>query len=180
MNAVPMVWKVRFLFKNEKENAFRFSNRFIQCRHKPVYVPENFKRQHWPEHTYLLAMAIRIINRHREIIIEYKYENWNQTCYRINPNDTLVLLGDYDVTQTDDSQSRAFDVERLISNDDYDPATHENDIALLVLNMTTVYNNFIQPACLPVPGPRYANQTAVITGTSSEGHKSIGGQNCCL
>ncbi|XP_054282696.1 uncharacterized protein LOC128999931 [Macrosteles quadrilineatus] len=86
-------------------------------------------------------------------------------CFRtINASDILVVLGDYDVRKTNESRSRAFSVERLISNDDYDPATHENDIALLVLNTTTAYNNYIQPACLPAPGPRYTNVSAVITG----------------
>lgn len=76
----------------------------------------------------------------------------------------IVLLGDYDLKRPDESKSRAFSVTQLIIHEDFDVTTYENDITIMVLNSTTVYNSFIQPACLPPLGPRFINTTAVVTG----------------
>ncbi|XP_046686836.1 proclotting enzyme-like [Homalodisca vitripennis] len=86
-------------------------------------------------------------------------------CFpKADPNEVIVLLGDYDLRRPDESKSRAFSVVQLIIHEDFDVTTFENDITIMVLNTTTIYNSFIQPCCLPPPGPRFANSTAVVTG----------------
>lgn len=83
---------------------------------------------------------------------------------RADPNEVIVLLGDYDLKRPDDSKSKAFSVVQMLINEDFDVTTFEHDIAILVLNATSGYNSYVQPCCLPPPDKRYLDTNAVVTG----------------
>ncbi|XP_028839290.1 transmembrane protease serine 13b [Denticeps clupeoides] len=66
----------------------------------------------------------------------------------------------------------AYTVKQIITHENYNPETHENDIALLKLNSPVQYSDTIKPVCLPAfdqmlsPG---ANCSTTGFGTTTEG-----------
>lgn len=86
------------------------------------------------------------------------------SVFRSEEKDIIVRLGDHDLTIPDETKPEDFNVTRIIRHEDYSNITYRHDIALLVLDKPIRYNTYMQPVCLPPPGPRYANITAVVTG----------------
>ncbi|KAH8354731.1 hypothetical protein KR084_004923, partial [Drosophila pseudotakahashii] len=87
----------------------------------------------------------------------------------------LVRLGVWDVQQLTDAQD--IPIARAIVHEKYQPSEttgtnlekHSNDIALLLLNRTVTYSEFIQPICLPsilypLRGDGYVNYALTIAG----------------
>lgn len=61
-----------------------------------------------------------------------------------------VLLGELDYVRDDDvAQPIRFNVAERIRHPDYTSKYKYNDIALLRLNETVTFNDYIRPACLP-------------------------------
>lgn len=61
-----------------------------------------------------------------------------------------------------------YKVMNIRSHPDYDPATHANDISILKLSKSVVYNSFIRPICLPkINMDIYNNQSAVVAGENT-------------
>ncbi|XP_036446362.1 transmembrane protease serine 9-like [Colossoma macropomum] len=56
-------------------------------------------------------------------------------------------------------------VLQLIVHDNYDPVTHDNDIALLQLSSSVAFTNYIKPVCLATAGSTFFNGTLTwVTG----------------
>uniref|UniRef100_A0A1B6DWJ8 Peptidase S1 domain-containing protein n=1 Tax=Clastoptera arizonana TaxID=38151 RepID=A0A1B6DWJ8_9HEMI len=82
----------------------------------------------------------------------------------LSEKDIIVRLGDHDLTVPDETKPEDFNVAQIIRHEDYSNITYRHDIALLVLDKPMEYNTYMQPICLPPPGPRFSNITAVVTG----------------
>lgn len=76
-----------------------------------------------------------------------------------------VRLGEYDFLSQNETESVDSNVTEIKIHRDYDPATQQHDIALLKLNKTIKYNQFIRPVCLPTVQIK-VNQTAIVTGNA--------------
>nr|XP_031836002.1 serine protease filzig [Nomia melanderi] len=79
---------------------------------------------------------------------------------------TLVaVFGEYDLSgELEDKRSMTRNVRRVIVNRGYDPATFENDLALLELESPIVFDDHIVPICMPEDGIDYTGRMATVTG----------------
>ncbi|XP_044298088.1 transmembrane protease serine 2 [Varanus komodoensis] len=69
------------------------------------------------------------------------------------------------LTQPEMISSKGHSVARIISHPNYDPATKNNDVALMKLQSPLLFNEFIRPVCLPNPGMMFQpEQWSWITG----------------
>lgn len=76
-----------------------------------------------------------------------------------------MRLGDYNLKgQTELYPHEEFTVRRKVVNENYNPATYQNDIALLELSEEVVYRQHIIPVCLPAKGDNFTGKTATVTG----------------
>lgn len=76
-----------------------------------------------------------------------------------------VRLGDYNLKgQTEMYPHEEFMVRRKVVNENYNPATYQNDIALLELTEGVKYRQHIIPVCLPEKGDNFTGKTATVTG----------------
>ena len=85
--------------------------------------------------------------------------------YRTPATNLRVRLGDYNLKgQTEAYPHEEFTVKRKVVNENYNPATYQNDIALLELSEEVVYRQHIVPVCLPSKGDNFTGKTATVTG----------------
>nr|XP_033340000.1 serine protease filzig [Megalopta genalis] len=79
---------------------------------------------------------------------------------------TLVaVFGEYDLSgELEDKRSVTRNVRRVIVNRGYDPATFENDLALLELESPVVFDDHIVPICMPEEGIDFTGRMATVTG----------------
>lgn len=59
-----------------------------------------------------------------------------------------VRLGDLDLSRSDDSEHRDYDIEKIITHPEYTYSQKYNDIALLSTTTKIQFTKFIRPACL--------------------------------
>lgn len=72
---------------------------------------------------------------------------------RTPANNIKIRLGDYNLrASTEQYPHEEYSVKRKVVNEAYNPATYQNDIALLELNQEIVYRPHILPICLPPKG----------------------------
>ncbi|XP_033752445.1 deleted in malignant brain tumors 1 protein-like isoform X2 [Pecten maximus] len=73
-------------------------------------------------------------------------------------SDFLLRVGDLNNKSPDDNEAE-FEVETLLNHESYNDVTYNNDIALLKVKAKNghgiVFNDFIQPACLPTSNTEY-------------------------
>ena len=79
---------------------------------------------------------------------------WISPLLNRTPASSLkIRLGDYNLrAQTEQYQHEEYGVKRKVVNENYNPATYQNDIALLELNQDVIYRPHILPICLPPKG----------------------------
>lgn len=76
-----------------------------------------------------------------------------------------LRLGDYNLKgQTEKFAHEEFGVKRKIVNEQYNPATYQNDIALLELSQEVDYKQHIVPVCLPSKDDNSTGRMATVTG----------------
>lgn len=74
-------------------------------------------------------------------------------------------MGDYNLrAQTEKFAHEEFGVKRKVVNEKYNPATYQNDIALLELSQEVTYRQHIIPVCLPEKGTNFTGRSATVTG----------------
>lgn len=76
----------------------------------------------------------------------------------IRASSVTVRLGEHDLKLTGDGEIDV-GVERIIVHPNFQPKTFKNDIALIKLDRKIVFNDTIEPACLPYDNLKLANQT---------------------
>ncbi|KZC07075.1 Serine proteinase stubble, partial [Dufourea novaeangliae] len=79
---------------------------------------------------------------------------------------TLVaVFGEFDLSgELEGKRSLTRNVRRVIVNRGYDPATFENDLALLELDSPVEFDEHIVPICMPEDGTDYTGRMATVTG----------------
>ena len=96
-------------------------------------------------------------------LITHRYVITSGQCtHTFNSSDTvLVRLGDYDLKNTSDCVEfvqfgsldcvdiQEYGVEKIITHPFYNRITFYNDIALLRLNTTAFFSNYVRPICVP-------------------------------
>lgn len=60
----------------------------------------------------------------------------------------MVVLGEYDMEEVE-GWERMKSVSMIVMHPDYDPFSHDNDIALIRLSSPVIYNDRIRPLNLP-------------------------------
>ncbi|XP_044734979.1 trypsin-1-like [Chrysoperla carnea] len=83
--------------------------------------------------------------------------------------DVFVKLGEYDFDDDDETRPRVYAVKNLTNHKDYDPATYDNDIAILELERSTIFNTYIWPICLPPIGSDFTGKNAIVAGWGTQG-----------
>lgn len=88
----------------------------------------------------------------------------------------LVRLGDLDLTKdTDDASPKDFLVKRVIRHPEYKSSSRYHDIALIELNATVEFNEYMKPACLNAAKTTNRDVNYIATGwglTAFAGEKS--------
>ena len=77
----------------------------------------------------------------------------------------VAVFGEFDLTgELESKRSVSKNVRRVIVNRGYDPATFENDLALLELESPVLFDVHIVPICMPEPDVDYTGRMATVTG----------------
>ncbi|KAK3690830.1 hypothetical protein RRG08_021530 [Elysia crispata] len=88
-----------------------------------------------------------------------------------------MMVGDHNNTNQPDRGEQEFQVEEMILHENYSKADYDYDIALLKVKKINgkgiVFNNFVQPACLPTPTTPYLEGT--MCDISGWGETELGG-----
>lgn len=77
-----------------------------------------------------------------------------------------VRVGEY-TFDNDGGDHFDYKVQSIQKHQDYDTETFVNDIAILTLPQSVVFNDDVWPVCLPQPGPLYTDEEATVTGKVS-------------
>ncbi|XP_018337986.1 PREDICTED: mucin-5AC isoform X1 [Trachymyrmex septentrionalis] len=77
----------------------------------------------------------------------------------------VAVFGEYDISgELESKRSVTKNVRRVIVNRGYDPATFENDVALLELESPVQFDEHIVPICMPEDGIDFTGRMATVTG----------------
>lgn len=77
----------------------------------------------------------------------------------------VAVFGEFDISgELESRRSITKNVRRVIVNRGYDPATFENDLALLELESPVQFDEHIVPICMPADGIDFTGRMATVTG----------------
>ncbi|XP_025269906.1 uncharacterized protein LOC105251146 isoform X1 [Camponotus floridanus] len=77
----------------------------------------------------------------------------------------VAVFGEFDISgELESKRSVTKNVRRVIVNRGYDPATFENDLALLELESPVQFDEHIVPICMPEDGIDFTGRMATVTG----------------
>ncbi|EFN77168.1 Serine proteinase stubble [Harpegnathos saltator] len=77
----------------------------------------------------------------------------------------VAVFGEFDISgELESKRSVTKNVRRVIVNRGYDPATFENDLALLELETPVQFDEHIVPICMPDDGIDFTGRMATVTG----------------
>ncbi|XP_029172443.1 serine protease lint [Nylanderia fulva] len=77
----------------------------------------------------------------------------------------VAVFGEFDISgELESKRSVTKNVRRVIVNRGYDPATFENDLALLELESPVQFDEHIVPICMPNDGIDFTGRMATVTG----------------
>ncbi|XP_071555517.1 uncharacterized protein Flz [Temnothorax nylanderi] len=77
----------------------------------------------------------------------------------------VAVFGEFDISgELEPKRSVTKNVRRVIVNRGYDPATFENDLALLELESPVQFDEHIVPICMPEDGSDFTGRMATVTG----------------
>ncbi|XP_055378916.1 venom protease [Condylostylus longicornis] len=89
-------------------------------------------------------------------------------CTNKIEKELFVRLGEYDVRQINETRSRDFRIANVKQHIDFDPITYENDIAIIVLERSTIFNSYIWPVCMPPLEENWEGWNAVVIGWGTQ------------
>merc|ERR1712154_157148 len=128
-----------------------------------------------PYQAYLQACQGRRCAMCGATLINKKYAITAMHCLPDGFDNLQLVLGEHNIKQAAEQHAKTIGVTAIKRND-YDERTTTNDIAILKLSEEVVFNDHIQPACLPSnKAEQYVDQSAVVSGwgtTSSGGDTS--------
>lgn len=78
-------------------------------------------------------------------------------------DEIIVRLGEWNFFDPLETKHLDVYISEMKVHDDYDPATKNNDIALLKLDRSVEYTQYIRPICLPSVELKY-NETSIVSG----------------
>lgn len=88
--------------------------------------------------------------------------------YRYDKNELTVRLGEYDQKVKNETRSRDFRILEIRQHIAFDETTYYNDIAILKLHQSVLFNSYIWPVCLPPTGENFAGWNGIVTGWGSQ------------
>lgn len=83
-------------------------------------------------------------------------------------NDITVRLGEYNFGAKNETRSRDIRVADIRQHIDFDDVTYDNDIAIIKLQQTTVFNTYIWPVCMPPRDDLFVGSTGFVIGWGSQ------------
>lgn len=83
-------------------------------------------------------------------------------------NDITVRLGEYNFGSKNETRSRDFRVADIRQHIDFDDVTYDNDIAILKLQQTALFNTYIWPVCMPPRDDLFDGHNAFVIGWGSQ------------
>ncbi|UYV78003.1 PRSS41 [Cordylochernes scorpioides] len=97
------------------------------------------------------------------------HEKWAVTAahcvYRSPASSLKVRVGEYNIRDNSESfPHEEYAVRRKVVNEDYQPATYRNDIALLELSHPVTFRRHIVPVCLPDRWDNFTGRMATVSG----------------
>lgn len=78
--------------------------------------------------------------------------------------DIYVRLGEYDFSEYNETRLRDFRAASIRQHIDFNPATYENDIAVIKFERPTIFNTYIWPVCMPPLGETWEGWIGIVTG----------------
>lgn len=76
----------------------------------------------------------------------------------------VIRLGEYDLFEDDETKYQDIFVKTIETHESYDPSTKQNDIALVKLERSVEYNQYVRPLCLPNIDVK-PNETIFVAGS---------------
>nr|XP_022912169.1 venom protease-like [Onthophagus taurus] len=86
-------------------------------------------------------------------------------CFiNIRKENIRVRLGEYDFLRRNETRSKDFLISSLITHEEFNSASFENDLAIVRLQKPTTFNSYIWPICLPPINRSFENETVAVAG----------------
>ncbi|XP_063697796.1 serine protease filzig [Culicoides brevitarsis] len=157
-----------------EEQLPSFGNARIQCGVRPqvksgrIVGGKSARFGEWPwqvlvkESTWL---GLFTKNKCGGVLINNNYVMTAAHCQPGFLASLVAVLGEHDISgELEAKRSITKNVKQIIVHRQYDPATFENDLALLQLESPVHYDTHIVPICLPPDSADFTGRKATITG----------------
>lgn len=130
---------------------------------------EDAQRGAWPWQGLLFQSGTPFCGA---VLIEERWVLTSALCVsNIKPD--IVRLGEHDVSLEGEDDVQEMKVEKVLTHPDYQGRITENDIALIKLDKSVIFSNFVRPICLPREDIDLTGSTAWSTGW---GNSNLAGQ----
>lgn len=82
----------------------------------------------------------------------------------MNQQDVKIRLGEYDFRKPNETRYKDYTIKNLVLHPEFELATYDNDVAIILLDRPTTFNSYIWPICLPPLNIDYTNKTVFVAG----------------
>lgn len=83
------------------------------------------------------------------LVPKFKIVYTGKVFLRLRRSKIRIILGDHDLTTTDETPAKMRAVSAIIKHRNFDANSYNHDIALLKLRKSVVFSKNIKPICLP-------------------------------